>query len=113
VDARKIKEVAVNFAYHYYPINNTVLSEALSKIDRPNATVYIIGDFNLGDWKFVERQLPRLAGLNVLLVLLLVGNELHVRMMAEMAKEAGVKVRAYSVDTPKAMLENALRELKI
>jgi hypothetical protein len=113
VDARKVKEVAVNFAYHYYPINNTVLSEALRRVDRPNATVYIIGDFNLGDWQLVEEQLPRLASLNALLVLLLIGRECHVRMMAEMARGQGVKVRAYSVDSPKAMLENALRELKI
>jgi hypothetical protein len=113
VGARKIKSVAMDFASRYYPFNNTVLSEALIRIDRPRATVYVIGDFKLGDWQHVRAVLPKLASLDVLLILLLIGNEHPVRQMAGMAREAGVKVKAYAVDTPKAMLENALRELKI
>jgi hypothetical protein len=113
VDARKVKEVAMHFALHYRPLNNTVLSEALARIDRPKATVYIIGDFALGDWNWVGKVLPRLASLDVLLVLLLIGDELDVKRMAEMARGCGVEVKAYAVDSPRAMLENALRELKI
>jgi len=113
VDARRIKEVAVHFALHYRPLNNTVLSEALARIDRPKATVYVIGDFVLGDWNWVGKMLPRLASLDVLLILLLIGDELGVKRMAEMARGCGVKVKAYAVDSPRAMLENALRELKI
>jgi hypothetical protein len=113
VEARRIKEVAVHFAAHYYPLNNTVLSSALHRIDKPKATVYVIGDFELGDWNWAVRLLPKLASLDVLLVLLLIGREYFVRLMADVAREQGVKVRAYSVDSPRAMLENALRELKI
>jgi hypothetical protein len=113
VEARRIKEVAVHFAAHYYPLNNTVLSSALHHIDKPKATVYVIGDFELGDWNWAVRLLPKLASLDVLLVLLLIGREYFVRLMADVAREQGVKVRAYSVDSPRAMLENALRELKL
>jgi Mg-chelatase subunit ChlD len=113
VEPKRVKEVAKNFVRRYYPFGNTYLSEALRRVDRKRATVYIIGDFDLSDWKYVAEELRKMAGLDALMVLLLVGREEHVERMAVMARECGVKVRAYAVDSPTAMLDNALRELPL
>jgi diphthamide synthase (EF-2-diphthine--ammonia ligase) len=113
VEPKRVKEVAKNFVRRYHPFGNTYLSEALRRVDRKRATVYIIGDFDLSDWRYVAEELRKMAGLDALMVLLLVGREEHVERMAVMARECGVRVRAYAVDSPTAMLDNALRELPL
>jgi len=44
---------------------------------------------------------------------LLIGEERHAREVAEIAKSKGLKVKAYAVDSPRAMLERVLRELSL
>jgi hypothetical protein len=71
----RIKEATKNFVRRYYPFGNTYLSEALRRVDRKRATVYIVGDFDLSDWRYVAEEA---ADLDALMVLLLVGREEHV-----------------------------------